>query len=278
MQIALITGASSGIGWETAKLLAAKGYRVYGTTRSLSSCPDVISSAKKDVGDKLQFMDMDVTEADSVKRSVNQIIVKEGKIDVLICNAGFGLCGSIEEMPDDLTQKQFDVNVFGVLRTIKAVLPHMRTRNSGRIILASSVCSSIVIPYQGHYSATKFAIDAFTEGLRHELFGTKIKVSAIRPGHMRTNFLKSVITVNGNDSPYNRWFTVAQKSIIKNISNAPLPSVSARKIYAILQKRWPKTFYTSGAVIEQLAPMVMQMLPPGMKEKFIRRFYGIDFK
>ena len=278
MEIVLITGSSSGIGWETAKLLASKGYRVYGTTRSLASCPDSSSTAKTSFGDQFQFLEMDVTKAESIKECVDQIIVKEGKIDILVGNAGFGLCGSIEEMPDDLTQKQFDVNVFGLLRTVKAVLPHMRSRNSGRIILVSSVSSSMVIPYQAHYSATKYAVDAFTEGLRHELHGTKIKASAVRPGHMRTNFPKRMVVVKPADSPYSRWFKVALKSISKNISTAPMPQVTAKKIVTILEKRWPKTFYSSGAMIEQLAPVAMQLLPSAIKEKFIRRFYGIDFK
>jgi short-subunit dehydrogenase len=278
MEIALITGASSGIGWETAKLLASKGYRVYGTTRSRASCPDSSSTAKTSFGDQFQLLEMDVTKAESIKGCVDQIIAKEGKIDILVCNAGFGLCGSIEEMPDDLTQKQFAVNVFGLLRTVKAVLPHMRSRNSGRIILVSSVSSSMVIPYQAHYSATKYAVDAFTEGLRHELYGTGIKVSAVRPGHMRTNFLKNAVIVKPADSPYNRWFSIALESINNNISTAPLPVITAKKIYAVLRKRWPKTYYSSGALFERLAPLFVHLIPSAIKEKFIRRFYRIDFK
>ncbi len=278
MEIALITGASSGIGWETAKILASKGYRVYGTTRSLTACAEVVNEARTRFGNQLHFLEMDVTKAESIRQGVDDIINKDGKIDVLVCNAGFGLCGSIEEMPDDLTLKQFDVNVFGLLRTVKAALPHMRARNSGRIVLVSSVSSSMVIPYQTHYSATKYAVDAFTEGLRHELHGMGIKVSAVRPGHMKTNFPNRMVVLKPAGSPYSRWFSIALESINKNISTAPMPEVTAKKIYSILRKRRPKTFYSSGALFERLAPLGVHLIPSAFKEKFIRRFYKIDFK
>ncbi len=278
MESALITGASSGIGWATAQLLAEQGYRVFGTTRSTQKRSAVVEEANDRFGDRLQFVEMDVEESDSVKRGVASVIQKTGGIDVLICNAGFTLYGSIEEMPDDLVVKQFDVNVLGYLRTIRAVLPYMREKRAGRIIMVSSVAACMVIPYQAHYSASKYAVEAFTEGLRQELHEFGITVSAVRPGYMRTTFDADAIKHTPGDSPYRKWSDIIWGETMKMVQRAPEPALVAKAIRRILKKRSPKAYYTVAAGhLESLVPLLSPILPSFMKEKFIRMFYRIEF-
>jgi short-subunit dehydrogenase len=278
MKIALITGASQGIGLATAKILAQNEYRIYGTARSLKACSELMRDLGDRYNDRIKFIEMDVTRTETIKKGVEYIMEKEAGIDAVICNAGFGLFGSIEEMPDELVQKQFDVNVFGVLRTVQAVLPYMRARNAGRIILISSVSSSMIIPYQTHYSASKSAVDALAEGLRQELYGTDIKVSAIRSGHARTGFLHHQTKHIPDGSPYKKWMNRALDKTYKNLAFAPYPAITAAAVHRVLQKANPRAFYTAGVVFERAAPFMAGIMPSGLKEMIIRKFYKIDFK
>ena len=276
MQTVLITGASSGIGWATACHLAERGFRVYGTTRSVQKRADVIEAAAKHFGERLQFVAMDVTDDDSVNRGVATVIRQAGGIDALVANAGFALYGSVEEMPMDLLVKQFNVNVFGCLRTVRAVLPHMRERRAGRIILVSSVAATLAIPFQAHYSATKYAVDAFTEGLRQELRGFGIAVTAIRPGNINTPLQDATVRHTPPGSPYARWSDRSWKTIERDMRQATQPERVAKAIGRILNKKKPKAYYTVADFPASLAPMVGPLVPSRLKEKLVRLFYRID--
>ena len=276
MKCVLITGASSGIGWATAQFLVEKGYRVFGTTRSLQKRSSVVKEANDRYGDRFQFIEMDIELRDSVRSGVDSVVKKAGGIDALICNAGNLLFGSIEEMPEDLLIKQFNVNVFGHLRTIQAALPYMREKRSGNIILISSIAGSLVIPYQVHYSASKYAVEAFTEGLRQELHGFGIKVSAIRPGYIKTEFDAGAIKHVPGNSPYKKWSDIMWVEITK-LAQKALPTITvAEQVYRILKKRNPKSFYTVASFVESLGPFLAPVLPSAVKEKFIRMFYRIN--
>jgi len=277
MASVLITGASSGIGLATAKYLAGKGYRVFGTTRSLEKRAALISGIKAEFEDRIQFVEMDVTQEASVRKCIGTVLDEVDSIDNLICNAGFGIYGSVEEMPMELVFKQFDTNVFGYLRTIQAVLPSMRARRSGRIILVSSIAGIVAIPYQVHYSAGKYAIEAFTEGLRQELRGFGIKVAAVRPGDIKTDFNDVTLKNIPPDSPYRKWSQAGWNVIDKNLRNAPPPVLVAKKIYHVLKTRNPKTFYTAADFFTGLTPLLTPFMSSGLKEKVIRLFYGVDF-
>jgi NAD(P)-dependent dehydrogenase (short-subunit alcohol dehydrogenase family) len=277
MQKALITGASSGIGLAIAQFLADKGYQVYGTTRSLSKRAGVIAQAQAKYGERLQFLEMDVTNEKSVKEGIDDLIRRKGGLDILICNAGAGIYGSIEEMPMELVIKQFDTNVFGYLRVLQAVIPHMRQRRSGRIILVSSMAGITAIPYQTHYSASKYAIESFTEGLRQELRGFGIKVAAVRPGDIQTDFNEVTLKHMPEDSPYKKWSEKCWEIIDKNIRVAPRPVLVAKVVHRILKKRCPKAYYTAADFLTSLLPILLPFMSSGMKEKVIRLFYGVDF-
>lgn len=277
MSTVLVTGASSGIGLAIAKYLAGKKYRVFGTTRSLEKRAGVISELREKHGENIEFIEMDVTQEESVQAAVRDITQKVGSIDNLVCNAGNGIYGSIEEMPMELVYKQFDTNVFGYLRTLRAVLPAMRERRSGRVVLVSSMAGIVAIPFQGHYSASKYAIEALTEGLRQELRAFGVKVAAVRPGDIKTDFNNVTDRYLPEQSPYKKWSEACWAIIDKNLKVAPPPLLVAKKVYKILKTKNPKTYYSAADLMTTLLPILTPLMFPNLKQKVIRLFYGTDF-
>jgi short-subunit dehydrogenase len=277
MATVFLTGASSGIGLATAEYLAEKGYQVFGTTRSLEKRTALINAMKAKHGGRLEFVAMDVTQDASVKKAVEAVLAKAGTIDVLISNAGLGVYGSIEEMPMDLTIRQFNTNVFGALRVIQAVLPGMRAKRSGRIVILSSIAGILAIPYQAHYSASKYALEAFTEGLRQELRGFGIKVAAVRPGDILTNFNEETAKAMPDNSPYKKWSLPCWNIIDKNMQKAPKPVLVAKVIHRILNTRNPKAHYTAADFVTGLTPILTPFMSSKLKEKVVRLFYEVDF-
>ena len=177
-KVILVTGASSGLGLATANALAAQGHSVYGAARSI----DKVKNAS------FHTLTLDVTDDDSVKAAVDKIITAEGRIDVLINNAGNGITGPLYAMPVDLAKKQFEVNFFGVVRVTSAVLPSMIASKQGLVINISSLAGLFGLPYQGLYSASKFAIQGYSESLRMELQNTGVRVTVLNPGDFKTDF------------------------------------------------------------------------------------------
>lgn len=177
----LITGASSGMGRETAILLAGKGHRVYGGARRMNRMQDLAEHG-------ITALELDVTKSDDNERAVNRIIENEGRIDVLINNAGFGLYGPIEEVSLDDARYQFEVNLFGVANLTQLVLPHMRTQGSGRIINISSMGGKIFTPLGAWYHATKHALEVWSDCLRIEVAPFNIQIVLIEPGVVKTAF------------------------------------------------------------------------------------------
>ena len=157
-KVVLITGISSGFGLESARMLAETGYTVYGTVRrEVEPIPGV------------HYLNADVRDAESVKRAVDTVIAEQGHIDMLVNNAGMGIGGPIEFTPDEEIELQMDTNFMGMVRFSKAVLPHMRTRKFGKIVFLSSIGGLMGLPFQGFYSASKFAIEGYAEALRMEV-------------------------------------------------------------------------------------------------------------
>lgn len=175
-KVVLLTGGSSGIGQQTALALAASGCKVYEISRNASVIPGVT------------HISADVTRESAVKAAVNQVIFEEGRIDILINNAGFGISGAVEFTETSEAQRQFDVNFFGMVRMCQAVLPYMRKAGRGRIVNLSSVAAVIPIPFQTFYSASKAAINAYTMALANEIRPYGISVCAVMPGDIRTGF------------------------------------------------------------------------------------------
>lgn len=180
-KIAIVTGASSGIGEATAEQLAKAGYTVYGTSRR-----GVQGQRAKRM---FEILALDVTSHESVVAAVNEVLRLEGRIDLLVNNAGFGVApAAAEESSIQQAQAIFDTNFFGMVRMIRAVLPHMRQRGSGRIINISSVLGFVPMPYMALYSATKHAVEGYSESLDHELRTQGIRVSLVEPAYIRSAF------------------------------------------------------------------------------------------
>jgi len=173
--VVLITGASSGIGLAAAQILHARGARVWGASRRV-------------IAGEIPWIAMDVTDDEAVDAGVRKLIEKAGRIDALITCAGYGIAGAIEDTSSAEAQAQFATNFFGTFRAVRAVLPAMRAQEAGRIVLVGSIAGRIGVPFQGFYSASKFALEGFAESLRMEVKPFGIDVSLIEPGDFKTDF------------------------------------------------------------------------------------------
>jgi NAD(P)-dependent dehydrogenase (short-subunit alcohol dehydrogenase family) len=220
--VVLITGASSGIGSAIAESLVQEGMTVFGTSRY----PDRVRPVAS-----VEYVRLDVRSADSVQACVNEVMKRAGNIDVLINNAGYELGGAIEETTLEEAQTQFETNFFGVVRVIKAVLPAMRERGSGRIINMSSVVGWLVpTPFLGYYAASKMALEAYTEVLRHEVLPFGVKVSLIEPSFINTNLGNNRQMAAESIRAYVPWQRRAFGVIEHREQTAPPPRLVAASI------------------------------------------------
>lgn len=242
-KVVLITGCSTGIGRDLAQRLTQVGYTVVATARKVEALDDISAAMK---------LPLDVTQPDSVTQAVEQIIQRFGRIDILINNAGYGLRGVVEEISDEQARQVYDVNVFGVIRMVRAVAPHMRQQKSGRIINISSIVGKVVVPINGLYSSTKFALEALSDAMRLELAPFGIQVVVIEPGSIKTNFLDTVQSHSQEDtfsnpaSPYQPLYQKFFKFNADMGQNAPGPEVVSRVIQQALEVPNPKARYLAG--------------------------------
>jgi NAD(P)-dependent dehydrogenase (short-subunit alcohol dehydrogenase family) len=209
-QIALITGSSSGIGFETSLRLARNGIYTYGTMRNLNKSNEILGYARKD-NLPLKVLRLDVTDEESISDAIDKIISEKSRIDILVNNVGYSLLGPLEQLHIDEINEEFETNFFGIIKLIQIVLPMMRKQGYGRIINISSLAGRIGFPLSSAYVSSKFALEGLVESLRYEVQPYGILVSLIEPGVIKTNFVnnmklgKNVITSSnsGNDdSPY----------------------------------------------------------------------------
>ena len=243
-KIVLITGISSGFGKSTAEQLAKHGYTVYGTSRK-----------QIDVHDGISMITMDVTNGTSIREGVETVLKKEGRIDVLINNAGMGISGAIEEVSLTEARLQMDTNFFGMFQLIQAVLPAMRKQGTGTIINISSIGGLMGLPYQGFYAASKFAIEGLSESLRMELKHFNIKIILINPGDFYTNFTanRQIISKSGHESAYESHFKKTLAVIEKDETGGLSPEIIGKKIINILQKKNPRPRYIVATFEQKLA-------------------------
>lgn len=189
--IAVVTGSSSGIGFETSLLLARNGFYTYATMRDRLKADKIEKIANKE-NLPLEVLSMDVDNDDSVRNAIHKIIDEKKKIDILVNNAGYGLFGALEDISIEEIKKQFETNLFGAIRTIKEVLPTMRKQKNGIIINVSSIAGVVGIPAECIYVSTKFALEGLTESISYELQPYGIKVVLIEPGVINTNFVPNI--------------------------------------------------------------------------------------
>lgn len=261
--VALITGASSGIGLATAKALQQAGYRVFGTSRR------AVASA-----DGITMLTCDVTDEVSVKNTVAEVLKQAGRIDLLVNNAGIGLLGGAEESSTAQAQALFDVNVFGITRVTNAVLPTMRSQGKGRIVNMSSVLGLIPSPYNALYAATKHAVEGYSESLDHELRTFGIRVVLVEPGFTRTSFEESITRP---DQPFAVYDSVRadMAALMRNGVNAgDAPEVVASTVLKAATEATPGRRYTAGKLAHQVSFM-RRFLPEGMVDKNLRKFNNL---
>ncbi|NPD89754.1 MAG: SDR family oxidoreductase [Asgard group archaeon] len=248
-EVVLITGATGGIGTVTANLLHNNGYKVYGTTRNLNSAPKT----------SFKLLQLDVTEDTSVKGCIEEIISKEGKIDVLINNASFSLCGSVTYLSAKDFQAQFETNFFGVHRMISEVLPGMLEREEGKIINIGTLGGRAAMPFQAPYSSTKAALAIYTDTIRMELQTKGIKVSLVEPGDIKTDFQAGRKFAKGYENDL-----VAQQVVDlyhENERKGTPPKRVAKKIHKIIRKNNPKPRYLVGLMQTFLVGFLFRLLP-----------------
>jgi NAD(P)-dependent dehydrogenase (short-subunit alcohol dehydrogenase family) len=199
-KVAVVTGSSSGIGFETSLLLARKGFYTYATMRNLNKSQKINDVVEKE-NLPLKVLQLDVTDDKSVKDAIRQITDESSRIDVLVNNAGYGVMGAVEDLSLDQFKSQFETNFFGVIRVTKEVIPIMRNQGNGNIINVSSIGGKIGLPLNSAYISSKFAIEGLSESMRYELEQFGIDVILIEPGVVKTNFFENVdVVVNNNDN------------------------------------------------------------------------------
>ena len=265
-KVVLITGASSGIGEACATYLSQKGYRVYGASRSIRDCSLPFETVQVDVNDDV-----------SVKKGVAYVLKKEGKLDVLVNNAGFGIAGSIEDTSVDEARAQLETNFFGMFRLCRQVIPLMRERQSGCIINISSIGGLIGIPFQGLYSAGKHAVEGLTEALRMEIKKFGINVVLIEPGDFKTGFTahRSKTAQSQENPAYLNDFIRSLKVMEHDEMNGPPPIQIAYLIERIINSPSPKLRYMVGPSSEKVAVTLKKILPYSIFEWAMMKYYQL---
>lgn len=247
-EVALITGCSSGIGYETALMLARNGFHTFATMRNTKKSDSLEEIIKKERLD-LNIRELDVNDDTSIENTINCIKRETNRIDVLINNAGYGLVGFFEDLTLDEIRNQFETNFFGVLNITKKIIPIMRLQKSGTIINVSSGAGQVGFPGISAYVSTKFAIEGFSESLMYELFPYGIKVVIIEPGVIKTNFFRNCIVSEHSmkkSSPYSRSLDKFQKNVELMQEHATSPIDVAKVIIQVLGNNEPKQRYIVG--------------------------------
>ncbi|RWM22371.1 MAG: oxidoreductase [Mesorhizobium sp.] len=262
--VALVTGASTGIGHATAKALQNAGFRVFGTSRR----------AVADRSDGVTMLTCDVTDDASVSKLVDDVLAEAGRIDLLVNNAGMGLLGGAEESSAVQAQALFDVNVFGVLRVTNAVLPTMRRQGKGRIVNLSSVLGLIPAPYSALYASTKHAIEGYSESLDHELRPFGIRVVLVEPAYTRTSFEENLARPDQLLEIYDSARAGMNVILRKAIEAGDAPEVVAETVLKAATESRPRRRYAAGKMARQVS-FLRRFVPASAFDKSLRKQNGL---
>lgn len=250
-KVAVVTGSSSGIGFETSLLLSRNGIYTYATMRNLSKSKKLNDIVEKE-NLPLKVLQLDVTDDKSVKDSISQIKDESSRIDVLVNNAGYDVMGAVEDISIDEFKSQFETNLFGVIRVTKEVLPIMRNQRAGNIINISSVGGRIGIPLNSAYISSKFALEGLSQSMRYELEQFGIDVILIEPGVVKSNFFENADVVNNKTnntiSPYSQLTQKLYEGFepMLKSSSSSLPSDVAKIIYQAIESNNREVRYLVG--------------------------------
>jgi NAD(P)-dependent dehydrogenase (short-subunit alcohol dehydrogenase family) len=279
-RIAVVTGSSSGIGFETALLLARSGFHTYATMRNLEKSKNITEIANTEKL-PLQVVQLDVNDDRSVKNAIDKIVAAQIKrIDVLVNNAGYGLFGALEDTSIEEIKAQFETNFFGVIRVTQQILPVMRKQNSGggTIVNVSSVGGRIGVPVLSAYQSTKFALEGLSESMSYELEPFGIRVVIIEPGFIRTNIVNSSTSAEKALDPKSPYFPLMQKvknyfkSMMENASSSSPPEEVAKVILQAITSENPQLRYTVGNDAAAIIEARMNMSDKEFRKMVIQNF------
>ena len=263
--VILITGISSGFGLETARLLSQEGHTVYGTVRrQVEPLPQV------------HYLRVDVRDPQAVTEAVSQVVAQEGRIDVLVNNAGMGIGGPVEFATEEEIREQMDANFMGLVHFVTAVLPYMRKQGSGKIIALSSIGGLMGLPFQGFYSASKFAIEGYCEALRLETRNFGITVTVVRPGDFSTGFTGSrKKTANAEALQEYKTYAESMGKVEHDETGGLKPQVLASKISKIIRKKRPRYGYVVASFEQRLSVLLKRILPARWFAKILGSYYKL---
>lgn len=266
VKIALVTGASSGIGEATAQRLARAGYKVYGTSRRGSQAAQ----------QSFEMLALDVTSDESVAAAVAEVIRRDGRIDLLVNNAGFGVApAGAEESSIEQARSIFETNFFGLIRMTRAVLPQMRRQGSGRIINIGSVLGFLPMPYGALYAATKHAVEGYSESLDHELRTRGIRVSIVEPAYTKTPFDANFIEPDVKLDEYREARAGVSRRVNEVMASAESPDVVAETVLKAANAAHPKIRYAAGKLANRLR-FLRRFAPAGLVDAGIRKDLRLD--
>lgn len=265
-KVALVTGVSSGIGLATAKILLNAGFRTFGTVRDTSKAGQLVSG--------LELVPLDVREEGSVRSCVKTILDRAGRIDALVNSAGFNLIGALEETSLEEAKGMFETNFFGVLRLSQEVLPIMRKQGNGRIVNISSVLGFAPAPYMGVYSASKYAIEGYSESLDHEVRQFGIHVSLVEPSFTRTNFGHNGQVVSQTLNAYSPERSKVMDAIQEGVAKGDDPQTVAAAALRALTDRVPRLRYPAGREAKLLT-QAKRWAPAKIFDGGVRKKFGL---
>lgn len=261
-----ITGASSGIGKAIATYLHEKKYKVYGTSRNPNRVTDV----------PFKLVKLDVLDTTSIQNAVDYVVENEGRIDVLINNAGKGITGPIEDTPVEEMKSNFDTNLFGPIEVMKAVLPYMREVQSGKIINVTSIAGYMGLPFRGVYSASKGALELITEAMSMEVKSFGVQIVNIAPGDFATNIAAGRYhTPVFETSPYKEKYAENLALMDEHVDSGADPIIMAKAIHTIIESKKTKIHYKVGGFMEKFSIVLKRALPDRMYEKLLMNHYKL---
>ena len=265
-KVVLITGGSSGIGKSIGEFLQHKGFAVYGTSRN----PDKV------VHSIFPLVALDVRDAKSIQLAVAKIIQETGRLDIVINNAGVGIAGPLEEIPMEEIKNNFETNFFGPIEVMKAVLPQMRSQQSGLIINITSIAGYMGLPYRSVYSASKGALELVTEALRMEVKPFGIQITNVAPGDFATNIaagrFHAPVT---KGSAYEKVYGDVLTTMDQHVDSGSNPNEMAEAVYRIIQEINPRIHYKVGAFMQKFSIVLKRILPDKVYEKMLMNHYNL---
>jgi len=262
--VALVTGASSGVGEALAPMLAQRGFKVYGMSRREVNLPGVTA------------LPADVSDAAELQRSVDRILEETGRLDVVLHCAGIGGAGPVEQMPTDRARRIMDTNFWGSWNLCQATLPHLRQSDRGRLLLVGSIAGFMGIPFRAAYCASKAALKTMTESLRMEVNGTDLQVTMVAPGDIATNSMATQYRqpVFDLDPVYQARYQTFDEGMADNVDQGMTAAYVAERIYKIMEKDSLEPYYVVGELVQRASVKASRLLPAWIWERVLGKYYS----